>query len=118
MKIGYLGPDGTFSEEAAKLYQKKINISCEMVGFSTIHDILIAADKKKIDKAIVPIENSVDGTIGIVTDTLTREVSLKITGELVLPVYHYLLAPKGIKLSQITDVISHPQPIEQCRDFL
>ncbi|OGC05744.1 hypothetical protein A2230_04260 [candidate division WOR-1 bacterium RIFOXYA2_FULL_36_21] len=118
MRVGYLGPEGTFSEEAGKIYQKKIVSDIKLVPFNTIHDLLLAADKKRIDSAIVPIENSIDGTIGIVTDMLAKEVNLKISQEIILPVYHYLLAQKGIRMDEITDIISHPQPIEQCKNFL
>ena len=118
MKVGYLGPEGTFSEEASKLYAKKLKGRVEMIPYTTIHDLLFAADRRQVAEAMVPIENSIEGTIGVVTDMLVKDVNLKIKQEMVLPVYHYLLAQKGVKLSQITDVISHPQPIDQCREFL
>lgn len=118
MKVGYLGPEGTFSEEAGKVYAKKLEGKVEMIPYATLHDILYAADKGEINEAVVPIENSIDGTIGTVTDLLVKEVNLKICQELVLPVFHYLLAKKGIKINKITDVISNPPPLEQCKDFL
>ena len=118
MKVGYLGPEGTFSEEAGQLYCKKLEDKAELVPYPTFHDILLAVDKGKVHEAIVPIENSMEGTIGIVTDMLAKEVDLKIRQEIILPVYHYLLALKGVKLSQVTDIISHPQPIDQCKDYL
>jgi prephenate dehydratase len=118
MKLGYLGPEGTFSEEAGKTYDKIIPGKKELVAFATFHDILFAADKGKVNEAIVPIENSIEGTIGVVTDMLVKNVDLKICQELVIPVYHYLLAPKGVKLSDITDIISIPQVLDQCRDYI
>lgn len=118
MKVGYLGPEGTFSEEAGKIYAQKISGRVQMIPFSTIHNLLYAADRRKIDEAVVPIENSIEGTIGIVPDMLVKDVNLMIRQEIILPVYHYLIAQKGVKLKDITDVISHPQPIDQCRDFL
>lgn len=118
MKVGYLGPEGTFSEEASKSYAKSLNIKAEMIPFSTFHDVLIAVDKNHIDEAIVPIENSIDGTIGTVTDMLAKEVKLKISREIILPVHNCLLVQKGVRLNEITDIISHPQPIEQCKEYL
>lgn len=118
MKIGYLGPEGTFSEEASKLYLNELREKAQVVPFSTIHDVLLAVDGKKVDEAIVPLENSIEGTIGVVTDMLAKDVDLTISREIVLPVYHYLLAQKGVSIREITDVISHPQPIEQCKGFL
>lgn len=118
MKIGYLGPEGTFSEEASKLYIKKLVGKNELYPYSTIHDLLYAADRNQIKEAIVPIENSIEGTISIVTDMLAREVDLKIKYEIVIPVYHYLIAQKGTKLSEVTDVISNPQVLDQSKDFI
>jgi len=118
MKIGYLGPEGTFSEEAGKLYGQKIAGRAELIPYPTIHDLLLAVNAGEIGEAIVPIENSIEGTIGTVTDMLARDVNLRINQELILQVFQYLLAQKGVRLNEITDVISHPQPIEQCKDFL
>lgn len=118
MKVGYLGPEGTFSEEAGKVYNKMIKGRARMLPFTTIHDLLYAAHKKKINEAIVPVENSIEGTVGIVLDMLVKDVDLMIKQELIIPVYHYLISQKGVHLSEITDVISHPQAIEQCKGFL
>jgi prephenate dehydratase len=116
-KIGYLGPQGTFCEQAAQAYTDDYG-AARLIPFINIPDLLIAADKKKIDEAVVPIENSVEGTIGVVTDMLARDVSLKIKKEILLPIYHYLLAPAGTTLTSITDIVSHPQAIEQCKDYI
>lgn len=118
MKVGYLGPEGTFSEIAGKVYAKKLKGKVRMLPFSTFHDVLNAVLKHEIDEAVVPLENSIEGTISAVLDILAREVDLKIYKEIVLPIYSYLLAKKGVKLKDITDVISHPQPIEQCKEFI
>jgi prephenate dehydratase len=117
LTIGYLGPEGTFSEEASTVYQKKVG-KAKFIPYATFHDILIDADKGKIDEAIVPVENSVEGTIGIVTDTLVNEVDLKIKQEIVIPIHDYLMAKDKVKFSNITEVISHPQPIDQCKHYL
>ncbi|MFA4858489.1 MAG: prephenate dehydratase [Candidatus Margulisiibacteriota bacterium] len=118
MKIGYLGPEGTFSEEASRLYRKKMEDKGTLVPFATFYDLLFAADKGKIAEAIAPIENSIEGTIGAVTDMLVRDVNLLIRQEIVLPVYHYLIAPKGVKLSAVTDIISLPLVLDQCKTFI
>ncbi|OGC03992.1 hypothetical protein A2276_05180 [candidate division WOR-1 bacterium RIFOXYA12_FULL_43_27] len=118
MKVGYLGPEGTFSEAAAKLYLNKIEGRVELVPFTTFHSLLLAVNNGKIGEGVCPIENSIEGTIGVVPDMLAKDVNLKIKQEIVTPVFHYLIAQKGVRLSEVTDIISHPQPIEQCRDFL
>lgn len=118
MKVGYLGPEGTFCEEASKIYCRKLPGKIELIPYTTIHDLLYATDRRRISEAIVPIENSIEGTVGIVTDMLVKDVNLVIKQEIVIPVYHYLIAQKGIRLSEVTDVISHPQALDQCKDFL
>jgi prephenate dehydratase len=118
MKVGYLGPEGTFSEEASNAYGSRLEGKVEMIPYTTIHDLLYAADRGEVNEAVVPIENSIDGTIGTVTDMLVKDVDLNICQELVLPVFHYLLAQKGVRINEISDVISHPQPLEQCKEFL
>lgn len=117
LTIGYLGPEGTFSEEASTVYQKKVG-KAKFLPYATFHDILIDADKGKIDEAIVPIENSVEGTIGIVTDTLVNEVALLIKQEIVIPVQQYLMAKEKVSPSKVTEVVSFPQIIDQCKHYL
>lgn len=117
-KIGYLGPEGTFSHDAAILYSKDNNQKTELMAFPTLHDILFAVDREEIDKGVVPVENSIEGTIGIVQDMLVKEVDLKICGEIILPVHEALMCKDNIPASSITEVLSHPQPLEQCRGWL
>ncbi|MGB9613517.1 MAG: prephenate dehydratase, partial [Candidatus Margulisiibacteriota bacterium] len=112
------GPEGTFCEEASKVYLKKLPGKIELIPYTTIHDLLYAADRKSIQEAIVPIENSIEGTVGVVTDMLVKDVNLLIKQEIIIPVYHYLIAQKGIELREVTDVISHPQALDQCKEFL
>ncbi|MFH1541766.1 MAG: prephenate dehydratase [bacterium] len=118
MKVGYLGPEGTFSEEASKLYVGKLEGKCELIPYATLHDVLYAVDKGELKEAVLPIENSIEGTIGAVTDMLAKEVDLVIRQEIIVPIYHNLIAQKDVKLGDITDVVSHPQGLDQCRDFI
>ncbi len=118
MRVGYLGPEGTNSEEASRLYLKKLEGRAELLPYTTVHDLLFAANRGRISEAIVPIENSIEGTVGVVTDMLVKDVNLLIRQEIVLPIYHYLIAQKGIRIGEVTDVISHPQALDQCKDFL
>lgn len=116
-KIGYLGPKGTFSYEAAKSYSKNAD-GAELAAYPTLHDILFAVDREDIEKGIVPVENSIEGTIGVVQDMLVKEVDLKICGELMLPVHESLMCKNNIRLADISEIYSHPQPLEQCRGWL
>ena len=117
-KVGYLGPEGTFSQEAGKVYLKKLEGKADLLPYSTIHDLLSAVDREEIDEGIAPIENSIEGTIGLVYDMLAKEVDLKIKNEIILPVHHALMAKKNVELKDIKEIISHPQPIEQCRGWI
>jgi prephenate dehydratase len=118
MKVGFLGPEGTFSEEASKIYVRRIPGKVELIPYSTVHDLLSAANRGAIGEAICPIENSIEGTVNVVTDMLVKDVNLMIRQEIVIPIYHYLIGQKGTRLSEVTDVISHPQALDQCKDFL
>jgi prephenate dehydratase len=117
LKIGFLGPEGTFSEEASAVYKKKVG-NAKFIPYSTIHDLLIDVDKGKLDEGITPIENSAEGTLGLVIDALVNEVDLKIKQEIVLPIRQYLMAKTNIPASKITEVISYPPVIDQCKQYL
>jgi prephenate dehydratase (EC 4.2.1.51) len=110
--IGYLGPEGTFTEEAAHRLSKKL------IPFDSIIDVLDAVKDGKVDKGVVPIENSIEGPVGVTLDLLAHEYDLCIEREIILKVDHYLLANRGVKLRELTDVYSHPQSLAQCHKFI
>jgi len=117
VKVAYLGPEGTFSDEAArKFFAKKTQI--RLIPYPTIADLIFAVARGEVDAAFTPIENSIEGAVGTVLDMLARDVNLKIRGESLFPVQNCLLAKDRIALIKITDVISHPQPMAQCRQFI
>lgn len=72
----------------------------------------------KCVKGVVPIENSIEGPVNVTLDALVHEYDLMIEGEIVLPINHNLMAPKGLKLSDISDVYSHPQALAQCHNYI
>lgn len=115
-KIGYLGPKGTFAYDAAIAYTN--GATCELIEFPEISELIYGVDSGKVDKALVPIENALEGTVNITADMLVHEVNVKISGEVVLPIRHYLLARPGIELKDVKMVISHPQALAQCRKYL
>lgn len=114
MKIAYLGPKGTFSEEAAIRYFTEDGV--ESIMYSTIFDVLEAVGEGSVDKGIVPIENALEGTITMTTDGLIQH-DLWIEGEAVLPVRLQLLGNPGAKLEEIKEVWSIPPALAQCRLF-
>lgn len=115
MKIGYLGPKGTFTEMAARgLYQKG-----EFLPYRTIPSCMDAVATEEIDLAIVPIENAIEGTVNLTLDYLIHKQRLPIVGGITVPiVQHLLVHPSNDQLKKIEKVVSHPHAIAQCHDFL
>lgn len=113
LKIAFLGPVGTHSEEAAKCLKEQ----AELIPYQGIAQVLLAVEKGEADKGLVPIENSLEGSVSLTLDLLAQ-MDLKIQREVVIPISHHLLAKKGTKLEDIEIVVSHPQAIAQCRGFL
>ncbi|MEM2924169.1 MAG: prephenate dehydratase [Methanocellales archaeon] len=111
MIIGILGPEGTFSEKAAKTWRR----NAKLKYFDDIPEIFKEVSEGRINFAIVPIENSLEGSV-IATLNLLLEFDLKIAGEIVIPIDHCLLS-KG-KLTNIKVIVSHPQALAQCSKFL
>ncbi|HUY99260.1 MAG TPA: prephenate dehydratase [Thermomicrobiaceae bacterium] len=116
MRIAYLGPAGTFSEEAAIAWSA--TEPADLVPFASFPALVSAAETGLTERAILPIENSLEGPVGQTVDLLIHETQLKIRGELVLPVRHFLLVVPGTSLEDIRAVSSHPQALGQCRRFL
>lgn len=111
---GYLGPKGTFSHIAATEFCE----GEELTEYATIYSAIMAVENGEIDACIVPIENSIEGSVNTTLDTLTHETGLFITGEYILRIKQNLIVKKGIKAEDIKTVISHPQAIGQCARLL
>jgi prephenate dehydratase len=116
MRIAYLGPEGTFSEEAALTQARREDAT--LVPFSSIPALVSAVETGLTERAMLPIENSLEGSVSFTLDLLIHETDLKIRNELVVPVRNNLVVVPGTKLEQIKSVTSHPQPFGQCRRFL
>lgn len=114
MKVGVLGPRGTYAELAAGEHFKG---KAEVVHYPMIMDVAEAVARGEVDAGIVPIESLREGSIGETLDALAW-VDVKVQAEIVVPISHSLLGVKGAKLERITQVLSHPQALAQCRDFL
>jgi prephenate dehydratase len=115
MATAYLGPRGTFSEDAALLYAGE---DAELIDFSTIPALTAAVETGLAHEAILPIENSIEGAISSTLDLLIHETPLKIKAEFVLPVRLFLITVPGTTLADIKRVSSHPNPLGQSRRFL
>jgi len=116
-RVGYLGPEGTFSEEA--LLASAAPDMIEPVGQASIYDTVSTLRRGGVDWALVPIENSLEGSINVTLDLLAGEASdVTIVGEVLLRVRHCLIAAELLELSQIDTVLTHPQVPGQCTKFL
>ncbi|OGF98203.1 MAG: hypothetical protein A3F83_10140 [Candidatus Glassbacteria bacterium RIFCSPLOWO2_12_FULL_58_11] len=111
MKLDVLGPQGTFSHEAALALDPK----AEIIFQRTIRDIFDHTASGGSDRGLVPLENSVSGTIGDTLDNLT-ESELQIEREIIHPVIHHLAAISGGK--KVTAILCHPQSYAQCEKFI
>ncbi|MCR4899213.1 MAG: hypothetical protein K5907_00155 [Treponema sp.] len=113
MKIAYSGIEGAFANIAAK----RIFPKDELVSFSDFKSAYEAVEKDECDYTVLPIENSYAGDVGQVTD-LMFQGQLFVNGVYTLHVVQNLLGVKGASLKTIQKVISHPQALEQCAEFL
>ena len=113
-RVGYLGPPGTFSEQAARRYDPL----ARHVPFGDIESVVRAAEKEKIDEALVPLENSTEGPVTETTDLLVHRTDLRIRCEVVLPIHLCLVTEGGVDFDEIKVVYSHPQALAQCRAYL
>lgn len=112
MKVGILGPAGTFSEFAAKAYFAGQDVSFALLP--SISELIEKTDAGLYDGAFVPIENSIEGAVNTTMDCLAAENNLYIYDEFPFPIHECLMA-KGEGISR---VVSHPQPLGQCSGYL
>jgi prephenate dehydratase len=117
MRLGYLGPAGTFSYEA--LRASPLAAGGEPVPFGSIHDAVLAVQDGGVQRALVPIENALEGGVNATLDALAHDApDVSIIAEAVLAIRNCLLARAEIALGEIAVVVSHPQPLAQCARFL
>jgi prephenate dehydratase len=111
-----MGPEGSFSEEAARL---SFPNNAELVGFPDIPAVISALGHHLVDAAVVPIENSIEGSVNATLDQLIHDKAPPpIVAELNLQVRHHLIARPGTGLSDIERVVSIPIAVAQCRKFM
>lgn len=111
-KISFLGPNGTFTHEAAS------TISDNLISFCSIQSVMESVVNDKCKNGIVPIENSIEGSVTLTLDLLVHKFDLMIEGEIIIPINHNLLVNEGTQIEDITDVYSHSQALAQCQPFL
>lgn len=112
-RVAYLGPAGTNTEVAAmRAYPDAALVPCP-----TIVAIARSVESGDTDCGVVPIENSLQGTITDTVDVLIRD-DIAVCGEIVLPIEHCLMMPPGGDRTDIDVIFSHPQSLGQCRQYL
>ncbi|HVB96009.1 MAG TPA: prephenate dehydratase [Nitrososphaerales archaeon] len=114
LTIGFQGEHGAYSEEA--IY-KQFGRDVKTVPTVSIHEVFNLTEAGAVDLGVVPVENSVEGSINETYDMLLSS-NLKVIGEVVLRVVHCLIALRTAKLGGLKVVYSHPQALAQCRNFV
>lgn len=115
MKVAYLGPPGTVSDEALTAAAPE----AEGVPLSNLRDVVLAVQEQRLERALVPIENALEGGVDPVLDCLALEApDVSIVGEKLQPVSYCLAAGRQLDLSEVTMVLSHPQALGQCKDWI
>ncbi len=118
MKIAYLGPAGTFTEDALG-EALAAGEPFEPLRTPTIHEAILAVDSGEAERALVPFENSIEGSVRSTLDALAFDAkAVTIVGEHDFAVRAHLIAREACELSEIEAVLSHPQPLAQCARFL
>ena len=111
-QISFLGPKGTFTHEAANI------LGDDLIPYCNIPAVMESVANNQTDFGVVPIENSIEGPVGITLDSLAHKFDLNIYGEIIIPINQNLIVNPGTKLEDIHDVYSHAQAIAQCQEFI
>jgi prephenate dehydratase len=115
MRIGYLGPEGTFSHEALLAGAP----GADAVALATVYDTVMAVQAGDVDRAVVPVENSVEGAVNPALDALALEAPrVEIVGESIRPIRLCLIAARVLGHDEIEAIVSHPHASAQCARFL
>jgi prephenate dehydratase len=115
--IAHLGPAGTYAEAAALAYANSLQISTKLLPCNTITQAIECVDQGRADVAVVPVENSIEGSVTMTLDTLWQVGQLQIQQALLLSIEHTLITT-ATDLQQIKTVYSHPQALSQCQGWL
>ena len=116
MRVGYLGPAGTHSEEALRA---SAPAGADAIPYPTIYDAVMAVEEGEVERAVVPIENALEGSVAVTLDTLALDAAaVRIAAEVVHPVHHCLIARAELSFPSVERVVSHPQATAQCARFL
>src|SRR5215211_616638 len=119
MRVAYLGPAGTFTEEALRASLTGASDQVEELPYPTVYETVMAVQEGEAERAVVPIENSLEGGVAATLDAQAGEADgVRIAAELIHPIHHCLIATRELALEEVTQVVSHPQATAQCSRFL
>lgn len=119
MRIAFLGPEGTVSEESARHFFR--NEACEFIPYKQISDVFTAVDSGAAHFSVIPIENTIEGSVSLHLDWIVHRIDLPIRAEWIYPSVQHLLGHAkmtGPHANTIERILSHPVAIAQCRDFI
>lgn len=111
-KVAFLGPEGTFSHEAASM------LSDNLISYCSIQQVMGAVESGECIYGVVPIENSIEGPVSLTLDSLVHNFDLKIKNEIIIPINHNLLAATEMSVDDVENVYSHSQALGQCQPYL
>jgi len=115
-RVAYLGPPGTNTDEALRASAAG---PIEAVAAKTVHDAILAVQRGEVERAVVPIENSLEGGVAATLDALADEASdVRIVRETIHSIQHHLIAARPLALGSLERVLSHPHAVGQCARFL
>jgi len=121
VRVAYLGPAGTYTHEAllSSVEEFARPAAIDELPEPTIHAVVMAVERGEADRGVVPIENSVEGSVNATLDALAFEApGVQIVGETVLAIHHCLIGRPGLTVEQVKLVLSHPQALAQCAGFV
>ncbi|HEX5939215.1 MAG TPA: prephenate dehydratase [Dehalococcoidia bacterium] len=113
-RIGYLGPPGTFTEEAAR----QAYPDARLVAFPTVGRVSDAVQRGLVEVGVAAMENSIEGSVTDTLDVLLHNSDLKISAEILVHIEHCLMARAGTEPADVQVIYAHPQALAQCRGFL
>ena len=117
--IAYLGPGGSYTEMAKDMFCDIYGLNIRLEPLNSIKRVLQYVEEIPLSVGVLPIENSIEGAVRETIDNLirTEDANIQVLAEVVMPIKHCLLA-RTTEISSITSIISHPQAIAQCQNFI
>jgi prephenate dehydratase len=117
-EVGYLGPPGTFGEQGALLYLRETRLDAQLHPLDSHVEVVRAVDAGSIAYGVVAVENALGGAVPEALDAILAANNVSFCAELTLPVEHNLIAAPATKFEDVEIVMSHPQALAQCREYL